>query len=62
MDLLRKFQLILPMPSLLTLNKTFIRNQLDMISSIIPLFFLESIQVNSCLAITGAIGGTLTKK
>ena len=69
MGLLCKFQQILPMSSLLTIYKTFIRSQLDYADIIYDQAYnsvfrdqLESIQYNVCLAITDAIGGTSTEK
>ena len=65
MDLLRKFQQILPRSSLLTIYKTFIRSRLDYVDIIYDQVYysafhdkLESIQHSACLAITGAIRGT----
>ena len=55
--------------SLLTIYKTFIRSQLDYVDIIYgqaynSVFYdkFESIQDNTCLAITGAIRGTSTEK
>ena len=69
MSLLRKFQQIWPMSSLLTIYKTFIRSRLDYADIIYDQAYnsafhdkLESIQYNACLAITGAIRGTSTEK
>ena len=63
-DLLRRFQPILPRSSLLTICKTFIRNQLDFADVIYDQAYnfsfhekLESLQYNVCLTITGAIKG-----
>ena len=62
MDLLRKFQQVLPRPSLITIYKAFIRPRLDYGDVIFDEAFnnsfhqrLESIQYNDALAITGAI-------
>ena len=59
----------MPRPSLLTINKTFIRSQLDYADTIYDQAYnsafhdkLESIQYNVCLAITGAIRGTSKEK
>ena len=69
MGLLRKFQQILPRSTLLTIYKTFIRSRLDYADIIYEQAYnsafhdkLESIQYNTCLAITGAIRGTSTEK
>ena len=69
MGLLRKFQQILPRSSPLTIYKTFIRSRLDYADIIYDQAYnsafhdkLESIQYNTCLAITGAIRGTSTEK
>ena len=69
MGLLRKFQQILPRSTLLTIYKTFVRSRLDYADIIYDQAYnsafhdkLESIQYNACLAITGAIRGTSTKK
>ena len=69
MGLLGRFQPILSRSSLLTIYKTFIRSQLDFADVIYDqdcnLHFhgkLESIQYNTCLAITGAIRGTSSEK
>ena len=69
MDLLRKFQQILPRSFLRTIYKTFIRGRLDYADIINGQAYnsafhdkLESIQYNACLAITGAIRGTSTEK
>ena len=69
MGLLRKFQQILPRSTLLTIYKTFVRSRLDYADIIYDQAYnsafydkLESIQYNSCLAITGAITGTSTEK
>ena len=69
MDLLRKFQQILPRSSLLTTHKTFIRSRLDYAGIIYAQVYnsafhdkFESIQQNACLAITGAIRGISRKK
>ena len=69
MGLLRKFQQILPRSSLLTIYKTFIKNQLNYADIIYDQAYnspfhdkLESILYNACLAITGAIRGTSTEK
>ena len=67
MGLLHRFQPILPRTSLLTIYKTCIRSQLaDVIydqacNSSFP-EKLESIQYNSCLAITGSIRRTSAEK
>ena len=65
MSLLRKFQQILPRPSLLTIYKTFIRSRLGYADIIYDQAYnsafhdkLDSIQYNACLAIIGAIRGT----
>ena len=65
MGLLRKFQLIFPSLSLLTIYKTFIRNRLDYANinydqAYNSIFHdkLESVQYNACFALTGAIRGT----
>ena len=69
MGFLLKFLQILPRSSLLTIYKIFIRNQLDYADIIYDQAYnsafhdkLESTQYNACLAITGAIRGTSTKK
>ena len=69
MGLWRRFQPIPPKSSLLTINKTFIRSQLDFADVIYDQACnssyhekLESIQYNACLAITGAIRGTSSEK
>ena len=69
MDILHKFQHILPMSSLLTVYKYFIRARLDYADIIYDQGFnstfhdqTESIQYNTCLTITGAIRGTSTGK
>ena len=69
MDLLRRFQPILPRSSLLTIYKIFIRSQLDFADVIYDQVCnstfhekLESIQYNACLAIRGAIRGTPLEK
>ena len=69
MGLLRRLQPILARSSLLTIYKTFVRNQLDFADVIYDQACdssfhekLESIQYNACLAITGAIGGTSSEK
>ena len=63
--LLRKFQQVLPTPSLITIYKVFIRPHLDYGDVIFDQAFnnsfhqrLESIQYNAALAITGAIRET----
>ena len=62
--LLRKFQLILPRHSLITIYKTFIRPHLDYGDVIYDCAFnesfqrLESIQYDAAIAITGTIRGT----
>ena len=68
-DLLRKFQQVLPRPSLITIYKAFIRPHLDYGDVIFDQAFnnsfhqrLESIQYNAALAITGAIRGTSMEK
>ena len=55
--------------TLLNIHKTFIRSRLDYADIIYDLAYnyafhdkLESIQYNACLAISGAIRGTLTEK
>ena len=67
--LLRKFQLILPRHSLITIYKTFIRPHLDGGDVIYDRAFnesfhqrLESIQYNAAIAITGTIRGTSSEK
>ena len=69
MSFLRKFQQILPRPSLVTICKTFIRSQLDYADIIYDQAYnstfqdkRESIQYNACFVITGAIRGTSTEK
>ena len=66
--LLRKFQQVLPRPSLITIYKAFIRPHIDYGDVIFDQAFnnpfhqrLESVQYNAALAITGAIRGTLRK-
>ena len=63
--LLRKFQQVLPRPSLITIYKAFIRPHLDYGDIIFDQAFnnsfyqrLESIQYSAALAITEAIRGT----
>ena len=67
--LLRKFQLILPKHSLITIYKTFIKPHRDYGDVIYDVTFnesfhqcLESIQYNAAIAITGAIRGTSFEK
>ena len=67
--LLRKFQQVLPRPSLITIYKAFIRPHLDHGDVIFDQAFnnffhqrLESIQYNTVLTITGAIRGTPKEK
>ena len=67
--LLRKFQQVLPRPSLVTICRVFIRSHLDYGDVIFDQAFnnsfhqrLESIQYNAALAITGAIRGTSKEK
>ena len=67
--LLRKFQLISPRHSLITIYKTFIRPHLDYGDVIYDRDFnelfhqcLESIQYNAAIAITGTIRGTSSEK
>ena len=67
--LLRKFQLILPRYSLITIYKTFIRPHLDYGDVIYDHAFnesfhqrLASIQYNAAIAITGAIRRTSPEK
>ena len=69
MYLLHKFQQILPRSTLFTIYKTFIRSWLDYADIVYDQAYnsafhdkLESIQYNTCLAITGAIRGTSTEK
>ena len=69
MGLLRKFQQILPMSSLLIIYKTFIGSRLDYADIIYDQAYnsgfhdkLESIQYNACLALTSAIRCTTTEK
>ena len=65
----RKFQLILPVHSLITIYKTFIRPYLDYGDAIYEFAFnipfhqrLESIQYNAAISITGAIRGRSSMK
>ena len=67
--LLRKLHNILPRPALLTTYKSFIRPHLDYGDIIYDQAYstslhqkLELLQYNACLAITGAIRGTSSKK
>ena len=67
--LLRKFQQILPRQSLITIYKSFIRPHLDYGDIVYDRAFnesfhkyLESIQYNAAIAITGAIRGTSSEK
>ena len=67
--LLRRFQLILPRHSVITIYKAFIRPHLDYGDVIYDRAFnesfhqrLESIQYNAAIAITGTIRGTLSEK
>ena len=67
--LLRKFQLIPPMRSLITIYKTFIRPHQDYGDVMYDRAFnesfyqrLESIQYNAAIAITGAIRRTSSEK
>ena len=67
--LLRKFQQVLPRPSLITIYKAFIRPHLDNGDIIFDQAFynsfhkrLESVQYNTALAIAGAIRGTSKEK
>ena len=67
--LLRRFQLILPRHSLITIYKAFIRPHLDYGDVIYDRAFnesfhqrLESIQYNAAIAITGTIRGTSSEK
>ena len=67
--LLRKLQIILPRPTLLTICKAFIRPHLDYGDTIHDQAYndsfhqkLESIQYNAALAMTGAIRGTSSEK
>ena len=67
--LLRKLQIILPRPTLLTIYKAFIRPHLDHGDTIYDQAYndsfhqkLESIQYNAALAITGAIRGNSSEK
>ena len=69
MGLLRRFQPILPRSSLLTIYKKFFRCQLDFADVIYDQAYnssfhkkFESLQYNTCLAITGAIRGTSSEK
>ena len=69
MGLLRRFQPIPPGSSLLTIYKTFIRRHLNYADIIYDHAYdssfhekLESLQYNACLATTGAIRETLSKK
>ena len=66
---LRKFQLILPRFTLITIYKTFVRPHLDYGDVIYDHVFnksfhqrLESIQYNAAIAITGTIRGTSLEK
>ena len=68
-DLLQRFQQVLPSPSLINIYKAFIRPHLDYGDIIFDQAFdntfhqrLESIQYNTTLAITGAIRGTSKEK
>ena len=68
-DLLQKFQQVLPRPSLITIYKAFIRPHLDYGDVIFDQAFnnsfhqrLESIQYNAALVINGAITGTSKEK
>ena len=67
--LLRKFQQILPRQSLITIYKSFIRLHFDYGDIVYDRAFnesfhkyLESIQYNAAIAITGAIRGTSSEK
>ena len=67
--LLRKFQQVLPTPSLITIYKVFIRPHLDYGDVIFDQAFnnssyqrSESIQYSAILVITGAIRGTSKEK
>ena len=67
--LLRKLQNVLPRDALITMYKVFIRPHLDysdiLYDQAYNIFFhqkLEAILYNACLAITGAIWGTLKEK
>ena len=67
--LLHKFQQILPRQSLITIYKSFIRPHLDYGDIVYDRAFnesfhkyLESIQYNAAIAITGAIRGTSSEK
>ena len=67
--LIRKFQQVLPRPSLITIYKAFIRPLLDYEDGIFDQAFnisfyqrLESIQYNAAFEITGAIRGTSKEK
>ena len=69
MRLLRKFQQVLPRPSLITIYKALIRPDLDYGDAIFDQAFnnsfhqrLESIQYNAALVLTGAIRGTSKEK
>ena len=69
LGLLRKFQQVLPRPSLTIIYKSFMRPHLDHGGVIFDQAFnnsfhqrLESIQYNATLAITGAIRGTSKEK
>ena len=68
-DLLRKFQEILPRQSLITIYKSFIRPHLDYGDIVYDRAFnesfhknLESTQYIAAIAITGAIRGTSSEK
>ena len=67
--LLRKFQLVLPGSSLLTIYETFIRSHFDYADVVYDQSYkssfhkkLELIQYNAALAITGAIRGFSSEK
>ena len=67
--LLRKFQLVLPRQTLITIYKSFIRPYLDygyiLYDKALNESFhqkIESIQYNACLAITGTIRGSSREK
>ena len=68
-DLLRKFQGILPRTSIITIYKSFARSHLDYGDIIYDQTFnesfsqmIESVQYNAVIAITNAIRGTSSKK
>ena len=69
LGVLRKLQNLLPRSALITTNKAFVRPYLDYSDILYDQAYnmsfhhkLESIQYNTCLAITGAIRGTSKEK